>query len=127
MKRFQMILVAGWLLMVVIVVVLAALVLSGCGSKPKPVSTEESLKAYADQYDTWYEDAEQNIAKICQEVQGPSFEMDGLSAITCPLPSRPGTYGVVTFDKSGAVLDVFMVKADTDGILRDAMRSAGWE
>lgn len=111
-----------------IVLIALALAVNACAPQQADTASQrnEALRSYADQFASWYPDAEQNIAQVCLDDPGPTFTMDNLTAYTCALPEHPGVYGVVTFDSAENVLDAFSVRANTEGELTSVMQAAGW-
>ena len=128
MNRKARLVLVLWIISFIILTLISTILLSACASKPVEITPRmrSALAAYADQYDVWHPNAEENIAKICVDAT-MIFGKKEYRAIACALPDRPGAYGVITFDGVENVLDVFSVQADSDGELTRAMQSDGWK
>lgn len=114
-----------------------ALFLTACGGSAQsllsaPEITPEmnaSMTAYADQYDVWYPGNEQNIARECADNPTAVYWSDELKAfaVTCPLPWSANSFGMVTFDESGTLLNAFGLGANSQGELSKTLATLGWK
>lgn len=110
--------------------IFAALLLAGCRASSLEITPEmtASMNAFADQYDVWYPDSEENIARECAANPTAVYWSDELHAyaVTCPLPWSANAFGMVTFDESGNLLNAFGLDAISQGELSKTLATLGW-
>lgn len=110
---------------------LTVLLLTACvpnGMEVTPAMTA-SMDAFADQYDVWYPDSEENIARVCAENPTDIFWNDELKgyAVLCPLPWYENSYGVVTLSEDETVLNAFGLGAASYADAVKMLASLGWD
>lgn len=110
---------------------LLALLLTACSTSAPEVTPEmnASMLAFADQYDIWYPDSDQNIARECAKNPGPVYWNEELRgyAVTCPLPWAEQSFGMVTFDESGLLMNAFGLGAASQSALSETLALLGWK
>jgi len=113
-------------MLVLIALLLTACVPSGLEITPKMTA---SMVAFADQYDIWYPDSSENIARECAENPADIFWNDELKgyAVLCPLPWYANSYGVVTLDENEVVWNAFGLGATSQSDAVKMLASLGWE
>lgn len=85
------------------------------------------IASYANEFALTYPDA-LNIAHECRISQSGKYYNSTIHrySVTCLLPSRPGSFGVVMLDSSG-VYDAFSVDADSQSALSSIMAQIGYK
>ena len=83
------------------------------GTTPADNDLNSVIAAYANEFALTYPDA-LNIAHECRLAQSGKYYNSTIHryAVTCLLPSRPGSFGVVMLDSSG-MYDAFSVEAES--------------
>jgi len=112
-------------IMIVLLFVMTACAPSGYQVTPAMMA---SMNAYAAQYDVWYPDAYQNVAKECVENPTVVYWSEQLQsyAVTCALQTAP-SYGIVTIDNYETVLNAFSISATSQGEVTKTLAALGWE
>lgn len=97
------------------------------GTTPADNYLNSVIAAYANEFALTYPDA-LNIAHECRISQSGKYYNSTIHryAVTCLLPSRPGSFGVVMLDSSG-VYDAFSVDADSQSALSSIMAQIGYK
>jgi hypothetical protein len=108
------------------------LILTACiGGSPKiTAEMTSSMESYADQFDAWFPNADQNVARECSKNPTGVFWNRVLKAyaVTCPLSLEyPNSYGVVTLDEHEMVLNAFSISANSQGEVAITLGTMGWE
>lgn len=110
---------------------LLSLVLTACMAGSPKITDEmtSSMVSFADQFDAWFPNADQNVARECSENPTGVFWNKALKAyaVTCPLNLYPNSYGVVTLDEHEIVLNAFSISANSQGEVAIMLGTMGWE
>lgn len=103
--------------------------ITACGADGVTSEMASSISQYADQYDAWYPNADQNVARECLEKPSGVYWSDQLRAyaVTCPLSLNPNSYGIVTLDENKSVLNAFSISAASQGEVTATLATLGWE
>lgn len=112
-------------------IIFTALLLAACGADSPGITPEmiASMNAFADQFDAWYPEDGQNIARVCAASPTGLYWNKELQsyAVTCPLPWYENSYGVVTLDENQSVLNAFGLAAASQGEITQLLGTLGWE
>ena len=97
------------------------------GTTPADNDLNSVIASYANEFALTYPDA-LNIAHECRIAQSGKYYNSTIHryAVTCLLPSRPGSFGVVMLDSSG-VYDAFSVDAENQGALSAILAQIGYK
>ena len=97
------------------------------GTTPADNDLNSVIASYANEFALTYQDA-LNIAHECRLAQSGKYYNSTIHryAVTCLLPSRPGSFGVVMLDSSG-VYDAFSVEAESQGALSIILAQIGYK